>query len=198
MNEEQSRHLENLKHSSHDLGFDWIDYWQTYSNIDTWQFWVNIVLFVVPLVVLFFKLDRKRAFHLGFFGYSCHVLSTYIDAYSTRFAFWEYPYKVIPILPISFGLDTSLIPVVYMLVYQWTLNRNKNYYIVITFVAGFFSFIFKPILSSVNLFQLSESTTYFHLFLWYLLGGLLSKWITNIFLKFEKNAFNNKLGSQDN
>lgn len=193
MNEEQSRNFDNLKHSSENLGYDWIDYWQTYSNVDTWQFWINIAFLVSPLVVLFFKLDRKMAFHIGFFGYSSHVLSSYIDGYSTRFANWEYPYKVIPILPISFGLDTSLIPVVYMLVYQWTLNQNKNFYIVITFVAALFSFVFKPILSTFNLFQLSEGTTYFHLFFWYLLGGVLSKWITNIFLKFEKNAFRTNL-----
>ena len=99
MNEEQSRHLENLKHSSQDLGYDWIDYWQNYSSIDTWQFWANIAFLVVPLVMLFFKLDRKRAFHIGFFGYSCHVISTYIDGYSSRFANWKYPYKIIPLLP---------------------------------------------------------------------------------------------------
>ncbi|MGS2779386.1 CBO0543 family protein [Robertmurraya sp. GLU-23] len=188
MNEEQSKSLENLKSSSSKLAHDWVDYWKEYSSFDTWQFWLNIAFLIIPLIVLYFKLDRSKAFHIGFFGYSAHILSTYIDGYSTRFGHWEYPYKIIPLLPINMGLDTSLIPVVIMLVYQWTLNRKKNYYIAVLVVAALFAFVFKPILSYFDLFQLSKGSTYFHLFLWYISGGILSKWVTNIFFHFEKSS----------
>lgn len=187
MDAEQSNHLNKLKESSKELGHNWIEYWQEYSNVDTWQFWINIIFLVLPLIILYFSLDRKRSFQIGFFGYSVHVLSTYIDAYSTRFSHWEYPFKAFPFLPISFGLDTSLIPVTYMLVYQWTINHKMNYYIVTTILAAIFAFLFKPLLATVNLFQLSNGTSYLHLFLWYLLGGILSKWITNLFYWFQKN-----------
>jgi len=188
MNEEQSKSLENLKNSSSDLSHDWVDYWKEYSSFDTWQFWLNLAFLIIPLIVLYFKLDRSKAFQIGFFGYSAHMLSTYIDGYSTRFGHWEYPYKIVPFLPINMGLDTSLIPVVIMLVYQWTLNRNKNYYIAVLIVAALFAFIFKPILTYFDLFQLSKGSSYFHLFLWYISGGILSKWVTNIFLHFEKSS----------
>ncbi|MFS0634930.1 CBO0543 family protein [Mesobacillus foraminis] len=191
MNEEQSRLLESLREQSHQLGDKWVNYWQTYSYIDTWQFWLNLVFLVLPLIILYFKLDKSRALQLGFFGFSGHVLSTYVDSYSTRFGHWEYPYQVIPVLPLSIGLDTSLIPVAYMLVYQWTIHHKKNYYIATTILAAFFAFIFKPILSALHLFQLSEGNNYFHVFLWYFLGGILSKWVTNIFLRFEREASRN-------
>ncbi|WP_442600168.1 CBO0543 family protein [Neobacillus sp. D3-1R] len=188
MNDDQLKKLHDLEETSKDLGEEWIDYWQKYSNLDTWQFWVNVALLVIPLVVLFLKLNRKRAFHLGFYGFSVHVFSTYVDSYSTRFGNWEYPYQVIPFLPMNFGLDTSLIPVVYMLTYQWTINHKKNYYIAIFIAAAIFSFLFKPFMSYLHLFQLSNGTTYLHLFFWYLLGGFVSKWITNLFLYFEKGS----------
>jgi hypothetical protein len=188
MNEEQSKQLNGLKETSRELAQDWVDYWQTYSYFDTWQFWVNVALLIIPLIFLYIMLDRTKAFHIGFFGFAAHILSTYIDGYSTRFGHWEYPYKIIPLLPINFGLDTSLIPVVIMLVYQWTLNRNKNYYVALIIVAALFAFVLKPILSFFDLFQLSKGSNYFHLFLWYISGGILAKWVTNIFLSFEKNS----------
>lgn len=88
----------------------------------------------------------------------------------------------------NFGLDTSLIPVAIILVYQWTLNQNKNYYITLIVVAALFAFVLKPTLSFFDLFQLSKGFNYFHLILWYLSGGILAKWVTNIFLSFEKSS----------
>jgi hypothetical protein len=35
----------------------------------TWQFWVVIALLVVPLILLYYTIDRKRIFGIFFFGY---------------------------------------------------------------------------------------------------------------------------------
>jgi hypothetical protein len=188
MKEGQLSSLERLLNNQKELADNWIEYWLAYSSIGTWQFWVNVAFIIIPLIVLYFTIDRRRAFHLGFYGYSAHVLSTYIDGFATRHGFWEYPFKAIPILPISFGLDTSLIPVVYMLVYQWTLNHKKNYYIYALLVSILFAFVFKPILSALNLFTLENGANYFHLLLLYLSGALLSKWATNLFRYFEQST----------
>jgi hypothetical protein len=188
MKEEQSKNLSELANKSRDLSYDWLDYWKDFSSFDTYGFWVNVAFLIVPLIVLYFALDRKRAFHLGFFGYSCHILSIYIDGVATRYGFWEYPFKAIPFLPISFSLDSSLIPVVYMLVYQWTIHKKKNYYLYITLTSIAFAFGLKPILSHFDLFELHRGTPYWHLFIWYVAGGVLSKWVTNVFLYFEKHA----------
>jgi hypothetical protein len=188
MKEEQVKTLDKLKEIQENLGKDWIDYWFTYSSFDTWQFWLNVLMLIIPLIILYFSIDRRRAFHLGFYGYSVHILSLYIDGFALRYGFWEYPYKAIPFLPISFGLDTSLIPVTYILVYQWTLNHKKNYYLYLLITAFLFSFVFKPILVSLDLIRLTNGTNYFHLFLAYITGALLSKWITNLFHHFEKDG----------
>ena len=186
MNKDQIKNLNQLKNTQENLTNKWDHYWSTYSNIDTWQFWINFLLFIVPLIILYFKIDKKKAFHLGFYGYSIHMLSTYIDGYATRHGLWEYPYKLTSILPINFGLDTSLIPIVYIFVYQWTLNHKKNYYIYAILTSVFFAFIFKPILVLHNLIRLSNGSNYFHLFLFYFSGSLIAKWITNVFFHFEK------------
>jgi hypothetical protein len=188
MNEGQVKSFERLGRIQKELSDGWIDYWSKYSNIDTWQFWVNLLLFILPLIILFFTIDRKRAFHIGFFGYSVHMMAGYIDGFATRHGLWEYPFKIIPFLPISITLDTSLIPVVYMLLYQWTLNRKKNYYIYAFVVGALFSLVIKPILANLHLFQLENGSNYFYLFLFYLFGSFAAKWITNVFVFFERNS----------
>ncbi|KAA0550202.1 hypothetical protein FZW96_02370 [Bacillus sp. BGMRC 2118] len=190
MNESQADHLDKIKKLSEELSRERLDYWFNYSSFDTWQFWVNVGILFIPLVILLIKIDKSRALHLGFYGYNVHVLSTYIDGYATNHGNWEYPFKVLPFLPINFGLDTSLIPVVYMLGYQWTIRHKKNYYIMLLIVSAIFSFVLKPILVYVDLFQFGEGHNYFNLFIWYFIGGLIAKWITNLFIYFERKGTN--------
>ncbi len=56
-----------------------IKYWQQYSNMGTWYFWGNVSILLIPLIVLFFTIDKKRLFEIAFFGYTTHVVLTYID-----------------------------------------------------------------------------------------------------------------------
>lgn len=188
MNEGQLKSFERLGRIQKELSDGWIDYWIKYSSLDTWQFWVNAILFITPLIILFFTIDRKRAFQIGFFGFSVHMVSAYIDGFATRHVLWGYPYQIFPFIPISITLDTSLIPVVFMLVYQWTQKRKKNYYLYAIIFSAFFSLGLKPILSALDFFQLENGMNFFYLFLFYLSGTLTAKWITNVFVFFEKNG----------
>src|SRR5699024_6153519 len=72
--------------------------------------------------------DKSKALLLGFFGLNYHVWFSYTNSIGVGLGLWEYPYHVIPFLP-SFSLDAALVPVCFMLLYQWTLNHNKNIYL---------------------------------------------------------------------
>jgi hypothetical protein len=183
---EQRQVLEKLLLLEEETTNGWIEYWKEFSHLGTWQFWVNAAMLAIPLIVLLFLIDRKKAFHLGFFGFNVHVWFTYIDAIGMRLTYWTYPYQFIPVMPVNFSLDASLIPVTFMLLYQWVINHNKNYYLYMVGLSLFYSFIFKPIFVSLHLFELNKGANYFHLFLGYMVIVILSKWITNLFLYFEK------------
>jgi hypothetical protein len=182
----QNTSLENVYNAQENLRNVSTNYWQQHSNMGTWGFWASIGILILPLVILYFLLDRKKAFRIGFFGFSVHVLFIYTDALGVMLALWNYPYRVLPIMPVHFGLDASLVPVTYMLVYQWIINHNKNPYLYLTGLSLFFAFIFKPLLSAVGLFDLSNGGNYFYLFLAYMIITLLSIWITNFFLYLQK------------
>ncbi|RCW42373.1 hypothetical protein DFP97_11797 [Paenibacillus prosopidis] len=91
-------------------------------------------------------------------------------------------------MPLSFVLDVSLVPVVYMLVYQWTVNNHKSPYLYLTLLSAVFAFIFKPILSWLDLFKLYEGVNFVTLFCGYLVLMLVSIWITAFFLHLQRSV----------
>lgn len=161
------------------------DYWAQYSSFHTWQFWVVVLMLIVPLIVLAFTIDREKIFLIGFYGFNIHAWFAYIDTYGVRTRLWGYPYEAIPYFP-SFSLDASLVPVVFMLVYQWTLNHNKNFYLYSFLTACVFAFIVKPLLASLGLLVVFDGVNYFHILIVYLITFLISRIVTKIFLLGEK------------
>lgn len=181
MPSEQMNQLKKLKETQKELASLWRDYWFDYSAFDTWQFWVNVAFIIIPLIFLYFFIDRKKIFLLGFFGFNIHVWSVYLDATFTRANYIEYPYKAIPFIPIHFGVDSSLVPIAFILLYQWALNNGKNFYLYALLLIAFFSFIFKPISASHHLVHLKQGLNYFHVFISYVVIVLVSLIITNLF-----------------
>ncbi|WP_243357145.1 CBO0543 family protein [Bacillus litorisediminis] len=187
MPSEQKMTYEKISSNQVENSHNWIDYWNQFSSFNTWQFWVTVLLLLVPLIVLYFTIDRKKALLLGFYGFNVHVWFTYIDLPGVIFGFWGYPYRAIPFFPYSFSLDVALVPVIYMLVFQWVIKNNKNYYFYFTLLSLFFAFILKPLMVTLGLFEFSRGANYFYLFIGYMAIMLVSKWITNLFIWFEKN-----------
>ncbi len=50
------------------------NYWNSYSGIDTWFFWFNIASVLVPLIILYFKIDKSRLFEICFLAiqFTCY------------------------------------------------------------------------------------------------------------------------------
>jgi hypothetical protein len=183
---EQSKQFEQLNKLTDELTHSQIGYWQQYSNLNSWQFWFLAGLLVLPLVCLYLFMDRRKALLLGFYGFNVHVWFTYLDEIAIDNGLWNYPYKLIPFLTANFSIGAAFIPVIFMLVYQWTLNHNKNYYLYATGLCLFQAFLWKPALSIIEIFRAANWISYIYLFLVYFAVMLVSKWITNIFVHFQK------------
>lgn len=164
------------------------EYWQEFSNFSHWQVWVVLAMFVIPLIILILFIDRKNVFHLGFYGYSVHVFFAYTDIVGTEKGIWFYPYKLLPLLPSNFTLDASLVPVIYMLYYQYILNRGKNYYLWMLPLCFLLAFIMKPLMVGLGLFHFSGKENFWLLFAGYVFVALISKWITDFFIFLSKST----------
>ncbi|WP_078549247.1 CBO0543 family protein [Litchfieldia alkalitelluris] len=186
MNEKQEELLHKIRATAEELSRLHIDYWKEYSSFDDVKFWVVVFMLIVPLVILLFNIERKYALLLGFYGLNYHIWFAYTNSAGIRMGLWDYPYEILPVLP-SFALDASFVPIAYMLLYQWVLKNNKNFYLYSTILSAFFAFILKPILVMHELFRMFKGINYFYLFFFYVLFFVISRGITNLFLKLQDN-----------
>lgn len=185
MNTDKIEYLKKLMSVEEKLSYTELHYWVTYSGFTTWQFWVNILMLFIPLIVLYFAIDRKKIFLIGFYGLNFHVWFTYLNIVGIRCGLWEYPNRLAPIFP-YFSFSASFAPVVYMLVYQWTINHNKNYYIFTLLLSAIFAYIVLPIFVAAGFFMIFKWITYTWLFVFITIVFLWTKMITSIFVLMHK------------
>lgn len=107
MTAEQQEYLDKLGRLLQEHTQVMTEYWRQYSHAGTWQFWVNVAMLVVPLVVLYFTLDRRKVFLICFYGFSFHTLVAYVDSYMNRAGLWNYPYMIFPYMPSNLSIDAS-------------------------------------------------------------------------------------------
>ncbi|WP_042148290.1 hypothetical protein [Paucisalibacillus sp. EB02] len=166
------------------LGLDssLISYWKEFSSIDSWQFWFVVLLLITPLFILYFAIDRTKMFEILFFGLSVHMLWTYVDIVLGSSTLFVHQYFIIPILPFAFSITSSVLPVGFMLVYQYCLNHNKNFYIYTILLSAVFSFGFLSLERLMGLVDFNRGMNEIYVFLLDLGVVYLSYWLT-IFIK---------------
>ena len=186
MHSEKLEYLNKLRDLEDEVLRTELHYWVKYSGFNTWEFWVNVLMLIIPLIVLYFAIDRKKIFLFGFYGLNFHVWFTYLNIIGIRCGLWEYPNRLVPIFP-YFSFSASLTPVVFILVYQWTLNNKKNYYIYSLLTSAFFAFIVLPIFVWGGFFQYYKWINYPWLFVFLVMVFLWAKIVTNIFIRMHNN-----------
>lgn len=157
------------------------EYWKDFSLFYYFEYWLMVAFLIVPIIYILFKIDKKKIFEIGFYGYSVHMIFGYVDLFGRNMGFWNYPIPVIPVLP-GISLDSSFVPVTFMLVYQWTLNRKKNYYLYAILTSLVLSFGLKPVLVKLAVFRMYGNINYFHLLICYLIVIFSAKFLTDLFL----------------
>ena len=160
------------------------EYWQHYAHMGTWYFWSNLAILLIPLVVLYFAVDKKRLFEILFYGYSIHVLWSYTDIILSMNNYLVHPHTLFVVLPIGFTVSVSLIPVVQMLIYQYCTNNKKNFYLYAAISALFLS-AFGLISESVGLFKLHKGMNHIYLYFLGLVLAYVAYWATKLFIKFK-------------
>jgi hypothetical protein len=170
----EKKHAVNSAYSS---------YWNEYSNLGTWQFWVVFALLVVPLIVLYFTVDRKRILEVFFFGYTVHMFWTYIDIAIGRNGYFVHKYFLTPILPNATNMTASVLPVCYLLVYQYCKNHQKNFYLYSIALSALFAFVFASIEEYLGFLEMKKGMNHFYLFLIDIAIVFISYWLTKFILR---------------
>jgi hypothetical protein len=163
------------------------EYWKLYSSLNTWQFWFLIALIVLPLIALYILIDKDKIFLIGFYGLCVHMIISHFDKVAVRMGYWQYYHTVLPFLAFSLAFDIALVPAVLMLVYQWTLKHNKNFYIYSILAAFLLSIIWTPIFTSLGILQLYKGMNLIKIFAIKICVVLLARFIVFLFFYKKKS-----------
>jgi hypothetical protein len=159
-------------------------YWHKYSDWGNWQFWVLLFFLVAPLIVLLVKLNRRRTLEILFFGYTVHMLWTYTDLILIRLGYIDHNYFLMPFLPQGLGITSSLIPVSFMLLYQYCMIQKKPFILWTTGVSAIFAFGFAPIEKMLGLVLIFKGFTIVHLFFVDFTISMIAYGMTKFFVRF--------------
>lgn len=163
-------------------------YWHQYTGIGTWQFWVVLVSLVVPLAAVYFFVDRKRIFELFFFGYTVHVLWSYTDIALGRSGYVTHKYFLLPILPNAMNITPSVLPVGFLLLYQYCTNKGKNFYLYTALLSALFAFVFAQLEEYIGLLTLQKGMNHFYLFFIDIGIACIAYWFTKLILRLKEKA----------
>ncbi|WP_042225052.1 hypothetical protein [Oceanobacillus manasiensis] len=168
------------------------DFWNNYSDFETWYFWFNLLSIFLPLLLLYVLLDRKRLFEISFFGYSAHVLWANIDNILSSNNYLLHPHSLTYLLPVGFSVTTVIFPVAFMLVYQYCTQRNKNPLLYFVGASLLFAFGFGGISHLVGLIEMHKGMNLFYLFLIDIVVSFLAYGFTKLFIKIKHDKRSEK------
>lgn len=121
------------------------------TDLFTWQWWFILAMFVIPWIIFYYIGDRKQLPRLLLYGTLLMLLIITLDLSGFELGLWYYPFKLLPIGPLTAYIDISPLPIIYMLEYQYFPQWKK--FVKVSILTGFvFSFCFEPILIALGLY----------------------------------------------
>lgn len=139
--------MTDLKYELYNLS---VQHWLNYEVL-TWRWFLKIFLIAV-FIFLFWKLvDRKHLREIITYGLLMSLISTILDITGTYLVFWVYPYRVLPI-EFSEIHDVVIIPIAYMLLYQYFI-RWKPFIAASIVFSAFTSFIIERLFILLDFYK---------------------------------------------
>ncbi|WP_052144841.1 hypothetical protein, partial [Halalkalibacter okhensis] len=197
----QQEFIEKINRVQTNVNYMTDEYWALYSDASTWQFWYHLFWLIFPLVILFKFIDKEKFFEVLFYGYSVHVLFTYGDSYLVRYGYVDHPYMIFSQFPFAFSVNAAILPVIYMLLYQYCILHKKNFYIWSLVVSAVVGLGWVEIHKQLNIFQMNEKLNVlqlhpaymnFYIFINNFMTSVIVFWFTKLFIYIKDNWIHNK------
>jgi hypothetical protein len=145
----------------------------------TWRWWLDVAMIILPLYIWWKVVDRKRIYEIVSYGLLINIMASYLDIIGSEYALWMYPVRVLPSMPFLFPVDSVVIPVTFMIVYQ-KYPKWKGYIITAVIVSLVFSFAAEPLLVWANLYRM-VTWHYIYSFPIYVAIAVTGKWMIGWF-----------------
>lgn len=128
------------------------DFWFN-SVVFTYQWWLLVAITIIPIMVWWKIVDRKRLFEITTYGLLIALLAGLLDAIGVETDAWEYKYDLVPLLDVFISYDVSVLPTCYMLIYQYCQSW-QSFTIAHVVLSFAFAFVAEPFLVYLDIYQL--------------------------------------------
>ncbi len=129
-----------------------LDHWLKFEVFSP-QFWLLIGMLIIPWFIWFKLVERKRLLEIIIFGLIISIIVTTLDELGCQLNLWEYLYDIEPLFPRLIPMNFTLLPIGYMLVYQY-FTKWKSFVAANAVVAAFYSFIGEPFLKMAGIYAM--------------------------------------------
>lgn len=142
----------------------------------TWEWWLLVGLTIIPLVLWWNIVDKKRAHEIAFYGCMITITAVILDDFGINLSWWSYPMNLIPMLPPLLTADTILVPIALMTVYQLFSSNWKTFLIANLIAGAFIAFVAEPIFVWIGYYRLI-SWKFIYSFAFYVAASSLARLI---------------------
>jgi len=166
--------MTKLIQTQRDLSTIRYQHWHEYE-LYTLNWWLLIFLALLPWIVWWRLVDKRQIKEYLLVGLLTALMSLIMDYIGGEKLFWVYPVTIYPILPRLIEMDIAILPVFYMLIYQY-FTKWKSYVVALIVLCSVLSFIAEPLYSLSGGYQPLVWKYYYSLPI-YILMGIFIKWL---------------------
>ncbi|WP_413299594.1 CBO0543 family protein [Bacillus sp. 1P10SD] len=149
------------------------EYW-LHDVFFTYQWWLLLGLTILPWILWWKLVDKKRIIEILLYGTVISLYSILLDDIGSHFTLWIYQYQLIPISARLNPIDLTVMPITFMIVYQY-FKKWKTFLIAQTILAAGATFVAEPIFTWMEIYE-PLNWEYYYSFLIYILLGVVNKW----------------------
>lgn len=145
-----------------------MDYW-IHNFVFSLKWWILLVLTIVPWFFWRKIVDKSRILEILLYGFFIISMSTFLDVMGWNFSMWVYSDTLLPLCTPLVPIDYTLLPILYMLVYQ-NFSSWKSFTIVLLIMSLIFAFVLEPLAEMLNLYKPLKWNHVFSFFGFFLMG----------------------------
>lgn len=160
----------------------WIQH-EAYTGV----WWLLLCSWILPWIAWSYLVNRRQITELFCYGVMVMFITTFLDAIGSVQQLWTYPIKVIPFTPHLEPIDWGILPVTYMLIYQY-FPQWKGFITAQIIVATIYAFVGEPFLVKNSEIYLPLNWKYSYSFLIYPILAIVPRVITKFLYNIEKRS----------
>lgn len=161
--------IEHQRQMSAILALDW------QNNVFSVQWWFLGIVTVGSWIIWWKYVDKERLPEIILYGFIIFTLSSTMNEFGVERTLWWYPVKFIPVFTRMVIVSMVVIPVSFMLTYQY-LKGWKSYTLGVIILSAIIAFVLQPFLKWFSIY-LPLSWPYTYAFLSSIVIGLFSRWL---------------------